>query len=135
MHVIITTRQASLIATQNPAQIVIDMPGMRILKNNTAAQFSPAVFRFAAGVIAASGRLVTRNDLIEALWGDDPDGGPIDPNKLLDVYLHKSRQRLMPLGIGIATHWGYGVKAEPFVVPTKMMLAMQQAKARKKEAA
>lgn len=113
LRVILTKANAAVIAARHPAYVVVDLESQRVWTSaDLFAQFPPVMFRFAAGIIAASGQLVTYRDLIEGVWGDDPNGGPGDARTLLNVYLHQSRRRLAPIGLGIATRWGHGLKAE-----------------------
>jgi hypothetical protein len=44
---------------------------------------------------------VSKSTIIDALWADSPDGGPLNPNPSLKVYLNGLRQKLLPLGITI----------------------------------
>jgi len=47
--------------------------------------------------------------LIEALWGDDEDGGPLSPVNVLTVTIHRLRKKTACLGISIETIWGRGL--------------------------
>jgi DNA-binding response OmpR family regulator len=53
-----------------------------------------------------SGDFVHRDDLIEALWGDDSKGGPLCIQTVLTIYI----QRLRRSGYRIDTFFGRGYR-------------------------
>lgn len=55
--------------------------------------------------------ILTKSHFQAAIYGDDPDGGP-DP-KILDVYIHKIRQKVEPFGVVIKTQRGEGYRLTP----------------------
>lgn len=57
-----------------------------------------------------SGGLVTREALIDLLYGDDPNGGPEDPLDSIKIFIHKIRKKIIvaELPIRIDTVWGQG---------------------------
>lgn len=57
--------------------------------------------------------MLSRAALVEAVWGDDPDGGPIDPHRNLDVHLVYLRRALAPHGIAIETKINVGWRIAP----------------------
>lgn len=52
----------------------------------------------------AAGGIVTHREMYEALWGDDPDGGPDDPSVNVQVAISRLRRR----GFPIKTHHTHG---------------------------
>ena len=50
---------------------------------------------------AVHARAKTKAQLIDALWGDDPNGGPDDAGNVLGVHLFKLNQRLSDRGFGL----------------------------------
>jgi two-component system cell cycle response regulator CtrA len=54
----------------------------------------------------ATRELATKDALLTALYGDDPDGGANE--KILDVFILKLRRKLAPRGLHIETAWGQG---------------------------
>lgn len=51
-------------------------------------------------------RWLSKPRLIEELWGDDPQGGPLYARRQLDVYVCKARH----LGWPIVTRHGFGMR-------------------------
>jgi len=47
-----------------------------------------------------------RDWIYDRIWGDDPNGGPDDPRKHLDVLISKLRRK----GFDIQTLWGFGYR-------------------------
>lgn len=80
----------------------IDARARTIARGGAVARFSPNRFVTAAGLVAAAPHLVARAALIEALWGDDAEGGPLLADKAIDQHIHFARRALAPLGIRIA---------------------------------
>lgn len=56
--------------------------------------------------------------LIHILWGDDPDGGPLDPHNALRVHVLFLRRFLARFGVTIENHRGEGYR-----IPTSEMRA------------
>lgn len=54
----------------------------------------------------AKGAVVSKEAVYDAVYGNDPDGGP-EP-KILDVFICKIRKKLVGSGYTIVTHWGLG---------------------------
>lgn len=72
-----------------------------------------AEFRLIRVLLDNPGRVVSRNALFDSMFWDRGESG--EPgSKILDVMVCKIRKKLVPLGIGIATHWGRGYE---MVVP------------------
>jgi hypothetical protein len=57
----------------------------------------------------AGGECVTRADMIQALWGDDPDGGPGDADACLNVHLYELGLKLAEDGWKIERVGGYAL--------------------------
>lgn len=49
---------------------------------------------------------------VEALYGDRPDGGPDQPEKMIDVRVCRMRPKLAAHGVEILTLWGEGYAVE-----------------------
>lgn len=56
-----------------------------------------------------AGALVGHAELIEAVWGDDPDGGPVDAHNRIGIAVMSLRREGHP----IATFFGRGYRAVP----------------------
>ena len=67
-----------------------------------------ASFYVAACIIANQGHLVSSGEILDYVYGHDPDGGPDTGSKVLDVHCYNLREKLKPIGIGIVTTHGQG---------------------------
>lgn len=54
----------------------------------------------------------TKQALIDAVWGDDAEGGPADGPKAIEVLICQLRKKIAPHGYRIATVWGHGYRLE-----------------------
>lgn len=55
---------------------------------------SPHQMLIVMALAGVPGRIVSKDDLIESIWGDDEDGGPLDAYGVLKVQICRIRQRL-----------------------------------------
>jgi DNA-binding response OmpR family regulator len=71
---------------------------------------TPAQSRIMASLATSAGRVVRREALIDAVWGDDEDGGPDDARKSVYVHVCQLRRRLAALQFPgrIVNHHGVG---------------------------
>ena len=60
--------------------------------------------RFVNHLRLRAGAIVSHQELADAIWGDDPDGGPMEVRECL---LHLDRG-LREMGYPIKKHWGRG---------------------------
>lgn len=90
-----------------PGRLVLHYPGTARV-DGTAIHFMPMRWRLLALLCAAQGAgiLLTREVVFDAMWGDDPMGGPC--SRVLDVHLVHLRKQIAPLGLEIVTRWGVG---------------------------
>ena len=58
-----------------------------------------------------SGTWVSRDSLIDAMYGHREDGGPLCADNTLSVHIHRIRKALQP-GFYIAVAWGHGYRIE-----------------------
>lgn len=75
----------------------------------TAARdvLSPTQRRILDEIRAKQGRTVTQ--LANAVWEDDPNGGPLSANRNISVQISKANKRLEKFGLKIgASHRGIG---------------------------
>lgn len=67
-------------------------------------------FSFTQGIIALCfyhAPVVHRDDLIVAIWGDDPDGGPADALVVLRNHILQLRRKFEAFGIRIRTDFSH----------------------------
>lgn len=135
-QVILTTGNAAGLADVNPEAIVLDYtpvptwnartkhlgykPAGQVFCQGRLVRLTPSQFRIASCIVAARGKTVSADAIMEALYGDDPDGGPEE--KTIDVHLCKIRKALPALGIAIETVWGRGYRAVVVAAPAQSKL-------------
>ncbi|WP_164743056.1 winged helix-turn-helix domain-containing protein [Mesorhizobium sp. Z1-4] len=56
------------------------------------------------------GLFVGTAELVDYVYRDDPDGGPLDANKCIQIAITRYRQQLEPLGWEIKTRFGRGYR-------------------------
>jgi len=70
----------------------------------------PALMLGVSTLLAATpGRIVSTDQLIDWLYGEDPDGGPLDARCCIAVAVHHLRRR----GVPIRSHGHRGYSYEP----------------------
>jgi DNA-binding response OmpR family regulator len=55
-------------------------------------------------LLVNQGRVCTKEELFQYLYGDDSDGGPLEGTKIVDIFVMRLRRRGWP----IETEWGRG---------------------------
>lgn len=68
----------------------------------------------------AEGRRVSKDELIEALWGGREDGGPLNVHNSIGVRVHRLRIELFAFGIEIGVLYTYG-----YQVPSHQIAALR----------
>jgi len=86
----------------HPGEVVVDEGGIARWARRSVA-LSPTEAKIVHRLAQAPGRLVTRDQLVTALWGDRPH----QPHSL-DSRIHRVRVRLQALGLEVRTIRGRG---------------------------
>lgn len=114
MRVILVATDASppAPARKDPGAVVVNVKRREIWHGDRVAEFhrAPTQFRAAAAMVVRRGSLLTHLDLIEALYGDDPNGGPLWAPQAVSKWGCHVRRRLRPLGLLQQTIYGHGVR-------------------------
>jgi DNA-binding response OmpR family regulator len=90
-------------------KILIDVANRTLTRGADVVRLCPGEFIFAVVLLSAAGRTLSRKELMEAMYGDREDGGPL--SKALDVYLCRVRRSLLCIGVRFETVWGRGICA------------------------
>ncbi len=69
-------------------------------------KLSPSEAIIMAVLCQAGSRGVSRETLVDRLWGDDPDGGPAGTDKIISIHVSHLRAK----GVGVETLWGIGYR-------------------------
>lgn len=109
--ILITSTRGCLISVDRPDAVVLAVGKKRAFRDGSMVRFSPTEAKIALCLLAAQGRQVCEDELIEFVWGDDPDGGPEDAGRMVRVFIYKVRHILRALNIGIESGWGRGFRA------------------------
>jgi DNA-binding response OmpR family regulator len=73
------------------ADLVVDLDRHEVSRGDAAIPLSLAEFRLLAALVAADGRVLSREDLLDALYGD----GSVDAlDRTVDVYIRRLREKL-----------------------------------------
>lgn len=104
MRVILAPRRAAAIALRNPEALVVDYAGQCIRRGADRAVLGTGpkathAFLVAAAYCCAINGHVWRRDLVEMLWGDDPEGGPLRAENVLAQVTHRMKPFLAWAGL------------------------------------
>ena len=72
----------------------------------------PIGFRVIACLIVASPGCVSHSDMLQAVYGDDPSGGPIWATSSMSSVINSRRVILTWLGARVSSQRGYGHRLE-----------------------
>lgn len=66
--------------------------------------------RIALSLAGNFGHVVAMATLIDAVYGDDPEGGPLTADVIIKVMLVRLRRRLAPFGLAVNNVYGVGYR-------------------------
>lgn len=72
--------------------VQVDLPGHRILRDGIVVPVKPQAFRLLAFLMEHSGRVLSREQLLEQVWGSDYPG----ETRTVDVHVHALREAIEP---------------------------------------
>lgn len=61
-------------------------------------------------LVSGRNRFLAANSLIDQIYADDPNGGPLDSQACLRSVIHKLRPKLRKTGWDIELRWGVGYR-------------------------
>jgi DNA-binding response OmpR family regulator len=110
MQVIITTKaDAPQIASANPRGAVVALLSQTLYRGGISVPLCEDYFRYITALIARRGMPISRDELIDAIWGEDEDGGPDTAEaRVQSIYPIHVRRRIERLGLGIRSGYGRG---------------------------
>lgn len=88
----------------------VDKPSLAVI--SALAGLSRFEHRVLEAIWNARGEPLTPNQIADAVWHDDIDGGPEDAPMNVRILVHRLRKKLEPAGISILTagyHLGYRI--------------------------
>lgn len=90
---VLLRRGAAVAPPRRPAEMTLDPGALRVHLGSRELELTPTEFRLLAGLLAASGTVVRRRQLIAMAW---PDGAIVHDNTL-DTYVKRLRGHLRRL--------------------------------------
>lgn len=75
-------------------------------------KYPVTAFPLLAALLVRAPHVVTWNELVEHIYGGDPDGGPLDPIQVLRCIIARDRRKLEMLGIFVAVEHGRGPRLQ-----------------------
>jgi hypothetical protein len=96
--------KAQRISIERPDRFVVCYASQFIYRDGEGVYFPRRPFTIAAALLAANGGAVSKLDLVDALYHEDPNGGPNQAYEAIAVWLARDvRPQLRKLGV--AVHW------------------------------
>jgi DNA-binding response OmpR family regulator len=102
--------QAKRLTVDNPDALIVDYDRKAFWRDGAFIRLEPSKFMLVFLIASRVGALVSKEELCDALWGDEEDGGPDTQWKVIDVQLCKIRKVLPSLGVWIETVHGRGYR-------------------------
>ena len=114
MRVVVTPKPDMLVAMRaacvDPEALVLHAPSRTMLRLGRRAVFGPTAFAVFEAIALRRGVTVPYRDLYDAVWGHDPDGGPLSPQNMVARLRCMYAARLAAIGIDIAARHGFGLE-------------------------
>lgn len=83
---------AAQVQNKSDAGIVVDLERRKLLADGTNAGLTQREFELINYLIAHKGETISRRELIDSVWADDPDAAPND--RTIDVHVRRLRSKI-----------------------------------------
>ena len=83
---------AAQVQNKSDAGIVVDLERRKVLADGTNAGLTQREFELINYLIAHKGETISRRELIDSVWADDPDAAPND--RTIDVHVRRLRSKI-----------------------------------------
>lgn len=90
-------------------RVLVDIEGGLIVGGGRVAQLTKQEFAVFLALWSARPRTLSKDQLIDALYGLLPDGDTPEI-KIVDVFICKLRPKIKGMGVSIETAWGKGYR-------------------------
>jgi DNA-binding response OmpR family regulator len=80
------------VQNKSDAGIVVDLERRKVLADGTNAGLTQREFELINYLIAHKGETISRRELIDSVWADDPDAAPND--RTIDVHVRSLRSKI-----------------------------------------
>jgi DNA-binding response OmpR family regulator len=108
---LVASRQPGLQRAILSGEIVLDFATRSVWTDEGAVRLRPGEFLLFTTLCARAPAPVTKAELADLLWIDDPDGGPCGAEAVAQQWVCHARIRLRELGISIPCRYGFGYTA------------------------
>ena len=110
-RIILAPKNGARIAARNPDAVVVDYDEVRLRRGQISVQVTGRgkiglTFRTAALICSCAGKVLQNAAIIEALWGDDAEGGPIAPINNFHQHEYRARYALAAVGLMVVNRYG-----------------------------
>jgi DNA-binding response OmpR family regulator len=102
------TNQAVLAMPAFDDKIRAHFSSRLISRGAVVASFSPNEFRFVLLHLVKLNCVVSKEMILEQVWGDREDGGPEQIDRIINVMKYNMRPKLASIGLDLSTVWGRG---------------------------
>jgi hypothetical protein len=100
-------------AIQNPDELLIDVAAGVVQWNGRRAVLKRGnQMRILAALHGVYPGAMHKSRIIDAMYGDDPDGGPDRADDCLRTTIAHMRLPLRTIGVRVLTDWAYGYRLE-----------------------
>lgn len=90
----------------------LDVDGTSIVIDGERISVTAHQARVFEALLSARGRCKRLDQIIDHVWGDDPDGGPLGAREVIGVHVCNLRATHTALRRLIATDWGVGFRID-----------------------
>lgn len=90
---------ATTLITDRPGAIVVDFGSHRVAHAGKVMILSPGPFKVLACLLTAMPNMVSKRELIDHFYGDDPNGGPEGPASVIARHLSVARPVIALCGL------------------------------------
>jgi DNA-binding response OmpR family regulator len=108
MRAVVRRAQGAFDSEVNVGSLVLDSAGRRVLLNGIALELSSREFAVLEILITRSGRVVSKEALMQGLYESDREVGV----NAVEIFVHRVRKKLQDSGVNIRTVRGLGYLLE-----------------------
>lgn len=110
VQIILTTTETSLarFSLSHPGAVVVSVVCSRVARDGVEVVADAFARRLLVILAARSPGVVSKAEIIDILWGDDPDGGPDNPDSRLSNLAQRVKFLGAALGVVVRTVHGRG---------------------------
>lgn len=100
-------------SNRRPGTLVVDIMRGKFVRYGVVVEAAGLRARFLLALVVRPRGIVSREEIVEILWGDREDGGPDHARKTLDLYWLSVRAMMAALGYAAVRSYGRGFSVWP----------------------